>query len=122
MARKYNQQPFVLGKVRELPLEEAPSSNSIYWETYKDIRLRLEQTPPNYVVEYEVLSGSPSSAARSLKRLFSNRMGSKAVIVWHGTRETDGHPCLYARRGPNYPKAPQRKNGKIAKAEVSDFD
>lgn len=115
--------PFVTGKVREIPLAEAPpTGSSKYWKAYTDIRLRLEQTPPGFAIEFEIVSGSPPGATSSIARLFNDRLGEGAVKLWHGVRESDGQPCLYARRGPNYDKAPQAtKNGK-ARAEVTDFD
>lgn len=94
------------GQIREILTADVEAAGGKWWPLYKDIRLRLDETPEQFSLVVPFVNGdSVSSAARSLRKMFSVRLGSKAVVVTEGVDPKDEvTPCLFARRGPNWGK------------------
>lgn len=83
-------------RITEVPAEEVPAGGK-YAELFRELLLRLEQTPPKYSLVVEMVDERAArAAASSLRPLFAKRLGSNAVFTsWTGT-------FLFVRRGPNW--------------------
>jgi len=80
-----------------------PPKAGKWWELYKEVMLRLEQTPERAALRIELTNGDAASGAMgAIARLASERDG-EGVLTMSAVTEDDKQ-VLYVRRGHNWTK------------------
>lgn len=88
--------------IQEIDAAMMPPDNGggKWWPLFREVALRLEQTPDNYALKIRLQDGGAASAKIALTRYANDRLGEGAIILTY-ERADDGD-YVYARRGPNY--------------------
>lgn len=79
-----------------------PESGGKWWPLFREIMLRLEQTPERFALKIELHEGGATGAAKAITRYANDRLGDGALVTSYDI--SDGENALYVRRGDNYTK------------------
>lgn len=93
--------PYTIAEIKATLMP--PAGQSKWFALYREIILRLEQTPPRSALHIVLADGDGGQGAvGAISRLAADRIGKGHVSLSWATE--DGHTVLYARRGPNWSK------------------
>lgn len=80
-----------------------PAGNAKWWPLFREIMLRLEQTPDSSALRVVLSNGdSAAGAVKGLSRYSKERNGDGHLCLSWVLE--DGREVLYARRGPKWSK------------------
>lgn len=83
-------------RITEIPMDEMPATGK-YSELFHELLLRLEQTPPRFVLAVEMADARTArAAAQALRWMFSRRLGNYSVVTSYAGS------VLYVRRGKSW--------------------
>lgn len=89
-------------KIKEIDAKlMPPAGSSKWWFLFREITLRLEQTPSSMALEITLHDGGASGALKAISRYANERMGEGMISLSHEVTP-DGQEILYVRRGTNY--------------------
>jgi len=80
-----------------------PPKAGKWWDLYKEVMLRLEQTPERAALRIELSNGDGASGAAGAPTRLSTEREGEGLIVLSGVVEGEKQ-VLYVRRGPNWTK------------------